>query len=124
MSIRSDKPVVRVRRGKKDPISRKNGEKNDSSDYKHSINKDNSDEIYEKVDPDNDPDLVEARVEKKEFFERARCRFGKPDPLAATTHFRTHHEARILTRGDRDIIVKRTTEDVDFFVVIYIQINY
>jgi hypothetical protein len=52
-------------------------------------------------------DLIQTNLEKREFFERARCRFGKPDPLAAETHFRTHKQARILTRGDRDIIMKR-----------------
>jgi hypothetical protein len=50
---------------------------------------------------------------------------AKPDPLAARTHFRTYKEARMLTRGDRDIIIKRTTEEVIFCLknIIYIKIK-
>jgi hypothetical protein len=40
------------------------------------------------------------------------CRFGSPFELASETHFRTYKEARIMTRGDRDIIIKRSTEQV------------
>jgi hypothetical protein len=43
----------------------------------NNINGTDEDEIYEKVDVDEDPDLIETRMEKREFFERARCRFGK-----------------------------------------------
>ncbi|CAF5188962.1 unnamed protein product, partial [Rotaria magnacalcarata] len=39
------------------------------------------------------------------------CRFGSPFELANETHFRTYKEARIMTRGDRDIIMKRLTEE-------------
>ncbi|CAF4534288.1 unnamed protein product [Rotaria socialis] len=39
------------------------------------------------------------------------CRFGSPFELANETHFRTYKEARIMTRGDRDIIIKRSTEE-------------
>jgi hypothetical protein len=39
------------------------------------------------------------------------CRFGSPYNLANETHFRTHKEARILVRGDRDIVIKRLTEE-------------
>ncbi|CAF5061030.1 unnamed protein product, partial [Rotaria magnacalcarata] len=68
-------------------------------------------EIYEQIDPNNDPDLLQLAKEKKEFFERLKCRFGSPFELAKETHFRTYKEARILTRGDRDIVIKRLTED-------------
>jgi len=40
------------------------------------------------------------------------CRFGSPFDLADGTHFRSYKEARILTRGDRDIVIKRLTEEV------------
>ena len=53
---------------------------------------------------------------KKEFFERLKCRFGSPFDLADETHFRSYKEARILTRGDRDIVIKRLTEEVFIFV--------
>ncbi|CAF4002935.1 unnamed protein product, partial [Adineta steineri] len=92
----------------------KNEQKNPidvKTDQTSSINRSQEDDSYEKVDANIDPDLIDTRVEKREFFERAKCRFGKPEPLAAKTHFRTHKEARILTRGDRDIIIKRTTEE-------------
>ncbi|CAF3345272.1 unnamed protein product [Rotaria sp. Silwood2] len=105
------KPIVRIRRGKKELIPEQKREIQDNTDYISGINRNNEDEIYEKIDPDDDPDLIQTKVERREFFERARCPFGKPDPLAAKTHFRTHKEARILTRGDRDIIMKRTTEE-------------
>ncbi|CAF4026002.1 unnamed protein product [Rotaria sordida] len=106
-----DEPIVRIRRGKKELAPEQKGQTEENSDHMCSINRDNEDEIYEKVDPDNDLDLIQTKVERRDFFERARCRFGKPDPLAGNTHFRTHKEARILTRGDRDIIMKRTTEE-------------
>ncbi|CAF3454536.1 unnamed protein product [Rotaria sp. Silwood1] len=105
------KPIIRIRRGKKKLTHEQKHEIQDNTDYISSINRNNEDEIYEKIDPDDDPDLIQTKVERREFFERARCRFGKPDPLATNTHFRTHKEARILTRGDRDIIMKRTTEE-------------
>ena len=36
------------------------------------------------------------------------------------THFRTYKEARIMTRGDRDIIIKRLTEEVHIiFISVY-----
>ena len=69
-------------------------------------------EIYEQVDSNNDPDLSKLTKQKKEFFERLICRFGIPFELARETHFRTYKEARILTRGDRDIIIRRLTEEV------------
>jgi len=69
-------------------------------------------EIYEQVDPNKDPDLLQLLKDKKEFFERLGCRFRRPFQLAKTTHFRSYKEARILTRGDRDIIMKRLTEEV------------
>ncbi|CAF4671623.1 unnamed protein product, partial [Rotaria sp. Silwood2] len=105
------KPIVRIRRGKKELTPKQKREMQDNTDIISSINRNNEDEIYEKIDPDDDPDLIQTKLERREFFERARCRFGKPDPLAAKAHFRTHKEARILTRGDRDIIMKRTTEE-------------
>lgn len=106
------KPIVKIRRGKKELLNKENIQLEDNSSSVNNVNQINEDEIYEKVDPDDDVDLIVAKVEKREFFERTRCRFGKPDPLASKTHFRTHNEARILTRGDRDIIMKRTTEEV------------
>ncbi|CAF4551833.1 unnamed protein product, partial [Rotaria socialis] len=99
-------------KGKKQTTAGQECEKKDKNIDINAINRNNEDEIYEKVDVENDLDLIQTNLEKREFFERARCRFGKPDPLAAETHFRTHKQARILTRGDRDIIMKRTTEEV------------
>lgn len=107
-----DKSVVKIRRGKKVLSPNENNQLEHNSCVVNNGNQTNEDEIYEKVDPDNDVDLIVTKIEKREFFERVRCRFGKPDPLAAKTHFRTHKEAIILTRGDRDIIIKRTTEEV------------
>ncbi|CAF4997261.1 unnamed protein product, partial [Rotaria sp. Silwood1] len=106
-----NKPIIRRRRERKQLTSELNDKTQDNLHHMYSINRSNEEEIYEKVDPENDPDLLRMKVERREFFERARCRFGKPDPLAANTHFRTHNESRILTRGDRDIIMKRTTEE-------------
>ncbi|CAF4108114.1 unnamed protein product, partial [Adineta steineri] len=71
----------------------------------------NENEIYEKIDPDTHRELLEIIKAKKEFFERLKCRLGNPFNLATETHFRTYKEARILTRGDRDIIIKRLTEE-------------
>ncbi|CAF4302560.1 unnamed protein product [Rotaria sp. Silwood2] len=106
-----NKPFVRIRRGNKNLISKDKDQQKDKTVDAECINKKNEDEIYEKVDPDNDPDLIGIEIERREFFERASCRFGKPDPLASKTHFRTHNEARILVRGDRDIIMKRLTQE-------------
>ncbi|CAF2917755.1 unnamed protein product [Rotaria sp. Silwood2] len=107
--VRSSK--VRVRRGRKfkDEEIQKNIKESQIKD----INKNylHQNEIYEQVDPNNDPDLLQLAKEKKEFFERLGCRFGSPFELANETHFRTYEEARILTRGDRDIIIKRLTEE-------------
>ena len=110
--INLGKPIVRIRRGRKDLKLHDEEEINDLKEEKNCINESSEDEVYEKIDADNHLNLIETRVDKKEFFERARCRFGKPDPLCANTHFRTHKEARILTRGDRDIIIKRISEEV------------
>ena len=78
-------------------------------------------EIYEQIDPNKDPDLLQLLKEKKEFFERLGCRFGSPFDLANETHFRTYKEARIMTRGDRDIIMKRLTEEVN---IVHLYIDY
>jgi hypothetical protein len=103
---------VRIRRGRKfkDEETSKNIEQNQ---IKH-INKNylHENETYEQVDPNNEPDLLQLTKNRKEFFEKLKCRFGIPSELANQTHFRTYKEARILTRGDRDIIIKRLTEDV------------
>jgi hypothetical protein len=107
-----DKPFVKIRRGKKESTCEHEDQQEVTTNNTHSINEINNDDIYEKIDPDKDLDLIETNIEKREFFERIQCRFGKPDPLAANTHFRTHKEAKILTRGDRDIIIKRTTQEV------------
>jgi len=107
-----DKPFVKIRRSKKEPTYEHKDQEEVTTHNTHSINQTNNDDIYEKVDPDKDLDLIQTNIEKREFFERIQCRFGKPDPLAANTHFHTHKEARILTRGDRDIIMKRTTQEV------------
>ncbi|CAF0943989.1 unnamed protein product [Rotaria sp. Silwood1] len=102
---------VRIRRGRKfkDEEIQKNIKESQITD----INKNylHQNEIYEQVDPNNDPDLLQLAKEKEEFFERLGCRFGSPFELANETHFRTYKEARILTRGDRDIIIKRLTEE-------------
>ena len=69
-------------------------------------------EIYEQVDLKEDEDLQQFTKDRKDFFERLKCRFGIPFELAQETHFRTYKEARIMTRGDRDIVMKRLTEEV------------
>ena len=73
-------------------------------------------EIYEQVDPNKDPDLLQLLKDRKEFFERLGCRFGNPFELALASHFRTYKEARILTIGDIDIIIKRLTQEVFNFL--------
>ncbi|CAF4396546.1 unnamed protein product, partial [Adineta steineri] len=105
------KPLVQIRRGKKELKNQQKNPIDVKTDQTSSINRSQEDDIYEKVDANIDPDLIDRRVERREFFERAKCRFGKPEPFAAKSHFRTHKEARILTRGDRDIIIKRATEE-------------
>lgn len=60
---------------------------------------------------------MQLTQEKKDFFERLGCRFGLPFNTTET-HFRTYKEARILTRGDRDIIIKRLTEEVSSLYII------
>jgi hypothetical protein len=111
-----DKAVVRIRRGRKKMINEDKNEVKQQTRQCDSVNRVDEDEIYEKIDADKNLDLIETREEKRDFFERANCRFNKPDPLATETYFRTHKEARILTRGDRDIIMKRTTEEV---IIVY-----
>ncbi|CAF3453929.1 unnamed protein product [Rotaria socialis] len=106
-----NKPIVRIRRGKKQLIPEVKDQDGDNLHDTNPVNRNNEDEIYEKVDAENDFDLIQTNIERREFFERARCRFGKPDLLAEKTHFRTYNQARILTRGDRDIIMKRTTQE-------------
>lgn len=103
---------VRIRRGRKfkDEEKIKNIKENQIKDINKNYLCEN--EIYEQVDPKKDPDLLQLTKDKKEFFERLDCRFGSPFELADETHFRTYKEARILTRGDRDIIIKRLTEEV------------
>ena len=110
---------VRIRRGRK--FKDEDASKAAKGNHIKDINKNylNENEIYEKVDPNNDPDLTQLLKEKKDFFERLGCRFGSPFDLADGSHFRSYKEARILTRGDRDIIIKRLTEEVYFFVFRY-----
>ncbi len=105
---------VRIRRGRKfkDEEKEKNIEQNRIKDVNKNYLYEN--EIYEQVDPKNDPDLLQITRQKKEFFERLMCRFGIPFEFAEETHFRTYKEARILIRGDRDIATKRLTEEVSF----------
>ncbi|CAF1310613.1 unnamed protein product [Rotaria sordida] len=102
---------VRIRRGRKfnDEEIGKNIKESQIKDINKNYLHEN--EIYEQVDPNDDPDLLQLAKEKKEFFERLGCRFGSPFELANETHFRTYKEARILTRDDRDIIVKRLSEE-------------
>ncbi|CAF4040233.1 unnamed protein product [Rotaria sordida] len=102
---------VRIRRGRKfkDEETRNSIKESQIKDINKNYLHEN--EIYEQVDPNDDPDLLQLAKEKKEFFERLGCRFGSPFELANETHFRTYKEARILTRGDRDIIVKRLSEE-------------
>lgn len=117
------KTKVRVRRGRKfkDEEKRKHIEQNRVKDVNKNYLCEN--EIYEQVDPENDPDLIQITQKRKEFFERLGCRFGIPFELAEETHFRTYKEARILTRGDRDIIIKRLTEEVSFVRFLMLFIN-
>ena len=111
---------VRIRRGRKfkDEGSREKTKEKQTKD----INKNylNENEIYEQVDPKKDPDLLQLIKDKKEFFEKLGCRFGSPFELAIATHFRTYMEARILTRGDRDIVIKRLTEEVNSTQIYFI----
>ena len=103
---------MRIRRGRKfkDEERGKSNEQNRSKDVNKNYLYEN--EIYEQVDPTTDPDILQLTKDRKEFFERLMCRFGIPFQLAEQTHFRTYKEARILTRGDRDIVIKRLTEEV------------
>ncbi|CAF4806823.1 unnamed protein product [Rotaria socialis] len=98
-------------KGKKQLIPEVKDQDGDNLHDTNPVNRNNEDEIYEKVDAENDFDLIQTNIERRAVFERARCRFGKPDLLAEKTHFRTYNQARILTRGDRDIIMKRTTQE-------------
>ncbi|CAF1414959.1 unnamed protein product [Adineta steineri] len=102
---------VRIRRGLKfkDEETSKINKGNHLKDFNKNYLNEN--EIYEQVDPEKDPDLLQLLKDKKEFFERLNCRFGSPFSLANNSHFRSYKEARILTRGDRDIIIKRLTEE-------------
>jgi hypothetical protein len=104
---------VRIRRGRKfkDEESSKNIKQSQINDTNKNYLHEN--EIYEQVDPQKDPDVLQITKDKKEFFEKLMCRFGIPFELANETHFRTYKEARILTRGDRDIVIKRVTEEVN-----------
>ncbi|CAF1406789.1 unnamed protein product, partial [Adineta steineri] len=102
---------VRIRRGRKfkdeetSKIIKANHLKDINKNYLH------ENEVYEQIDPEKDPDLLQQLKDKKEFFERLKYRFGSPFSLANESHFRSYREARILTRGDRDIIIKRLTEE-------------
>lgn len=103
---------VRIRKGRKfkDEEQPKNTETRSSKDFNQNYLHEN--EIYERVDVDKDVDLLKFAQDKKEFYERMKCRFGCPFNLSNKTHFRTYKEARILTRGDRDIIMKRLSQEV------------
>ncbi|CAF1425719.1 unnamed protein product [Adineta steineri] len=102
---------VRIRRGRK--FKDEETSKIIKANHLKDVNKNylNANEIYEQVDPEKDPDLLQLLKDRKEFFERLGCRFGSPFDLANESHFRTYKEARMLTRGDRDIIIKRLTEE-------------
>ncbi|CAF4297786.1 unnamed protein product, partial [Adineta steineri] len=102
---------VRIRRGHK--FKDEETSKMIKANHLKDINKNylNENEIYEQIDPEKDPDLLQQLKDKKEFFERLGCRFGSPFSLANGSRFRTYKEARILTRGDRDIIIKRLTKE-------------
>ncbi|CAF4208430.1 unnamed protein product, partial [Adineta steineri] len=89
---------VRIRRGRKfkdeeiSKITKANHLKDINKNYLH------ENEIYEQIDPEKNPDLLQQLKDKKEFFERLRCRFGSPFSLANENHFRSYKEARILIR--------------------------
>ncbi|CAF1477420.1 unnamed protein product [Adineta ricciae] len=102
---------VRIRRGRK--FKDEDQSKTLNASRIKDVNKNylHENEIYEEVDPGKDPDVLQLAIDRKDFFERLDCRFGSPCALANETHFRTHKEARILVRGDRDIIIKRLTEE-------------
>lgn len=114
---------IRIRRGRKSKDDESSTTIKDVQNTDINKNYIHENEIYEQVDPNNDPDILQLRKEKKDFFERLKCRFGIPFPLTTETHFRTYKEARILTRGDRDIIIKRLTEQVRLIQSVYIQFN-
>ncbi|CAF1487611.1 unnamed protein product, partial [Adineta ricciae] len=110
-SCNKDHPFVKIRRAKKQLKNAKENKAEEETSTSCNFNREHEDEIYEKVNPDEDIDMFQAKLDRKEFFERAGCRYGKPEPLASQTHFRTYKEAKILTRGDRDIIIKRISEE-------------
>ncbi|CAF1527830.1 unnamed protein product [Didymodactylos carnosus] len=53
----------------------------------------------------------QSKRKRRMNFERAGCGFGYIQPLCASTHMRTSNEKRIVLQGDRDIIIKRLTDD-------------
>jgi len=62
-------------------------------------------------------DAEAARLRRRFFAEhreRDRCRYGYPHPLCDDTHLRTEEESRFLCRGDRDIILRRATEQARY----------
>ncbi|CAF3460120.1 unnamed protein product, partial [Rotaria socialis] len=84
---------IRIRRGRKFKDEQSSTLANEIQNKDINKNYLHENEIYEQVDPNNDPDITH------------------PFELATETHFRTYREARILTRADRDIIIKRLTEE-------------
>ena len=119
MMDKKGKARIRIRRGRKFKDEQMANERkmNDVKDINKNYLMKN--EIYEQVNPDEDPDLSQFNKDKKEFFERLNCRFGSPFELAEQTHFRTYKEARILTRSDRNIIIKRVTDEVRDFNIFF-----
>jgi len=53
---------------------------------------------------------AETRREYAILTDRASCRFGYPHPLAESTHLRKGDESKITVKGDRQIILKRTSQ--------------
>ncbi|CAF1402322.1 unnamed protein product [Adineta ricciae] len=81
---------VRIHRGRKfkDEQEAKSTEGNQLKDMNKNYLHEN--EVYEQVDPNKDPGLLQLLKDKNEFFERLACRFGSPCELATGTHFRSY----------------------------------
>ena len=73
---------------------------------------DGADDVNELAD-ETTRALADAQAENRKQAERARCRFGYPHMQSERTRFRTAPEMRSMVRGDRELIIKRLTEEAE-----------
>jgi hypothetical protein len=112
---RANKKNVRTKRSLEKRATDREAEVNeDGDDLGEDVEGEDTAVAASSLDP-SVSSVFNSEAERKRFFaqqkERSMCRFGYPHPISLSTHLRTTRECQFLVRGDRDVIMKRETEE-------------